>query len=236
MAVTYNATVDQIEILKSALRLVGAVSEDETPTDAQLTNASTALNMMLRAWYADGMPIWNITEGSFPLTLNVASYTIGPASTIVAAKPLRILQAFVRDTTSSVDTPMTLVTRQEYLMLGNKTSSGRPIQLHYDPLVTTGTIRIFPAPNAVSVANDTVHIVYQEPYDAMTASGSVLDFPIEWQEPVVWGLAERLAVAYGLPIEERRDIKGTARQMKLDALSNGGEEGSLYFQPDRRSW
>jgi hypothetical protein len=233
MTITYNKTVDQSEILTSALRIVGQVAEDGTPTDAQLTNASTALNMMLRAWYADGMPLWNIVETSFTPTASVANYTIGTGLTINQPKPLKMLQAFIRSTTGSNDTPMRLITRQEYLMLGNKTTTGRPIQLHYDPLVADGLIRLFPTPDSVSAGADTVHLIYQAAYDAMTASGSVLDFPVEWQEAVVFGLADRLAFVYGLPIDEKRDLRSKAKEMKMDALSMGGEGGSLFFGIER---
>jgi hypothetical protein len=70
----------------------------------------------------------------------------------------------------------------------------------------------------------------------MTASGSLLDFPIEWQEAVVFGLADRLAFVYGLPIDEKRDLRSKAKEMKMDVLSGGTEEGSFYFMADRRSW
>lgn len=236
MAVTYNKTVDQLEILTAALRVVGQVAEDGTPTDAQLTNSSTALNMMLRAWYADGMPLWNITETSFTPVAGTASYTIGPSLTVNQAKPLKMLQAFIRNTTSSVDTPLNLVTRQEYLMLGNKTSSGRPVQLHYDPEIAGGTLRLFPTPDSVTASGDTVHLIYQSQFDSMTASNSVLDFPVEWQEAVVFGLADRLAFVYGLPIDEKRDLRSKAKEMKEMVLGMGTEDGSLYFMADRRAW
>ncbi len=236
MAITYNSTINQLEIIKTSLRYVGVLSEDETPTDAQVTNASTILNMMLRAWYADGMPIWNIVENSFTLTQDISSYTIGSGQTVNLNKPLKLIQAWIRNTTSNVDTPLEIITRQEYNMLGNKTSSGRPSQLHYDPLVSTGKIRLFPTPDSNAATNDEVWIVYQEEFSPMTASGTVLDFPPEWEEAVTWGLAERLAYSFGLPVEERRDIRSQAKEAKDEALGFGTEEGSLYLQVDRRSW
>lgn len=236
MAITYNKTIDQTEILTTALRIVGAVAEDGTPTDAQLTNASSYLNMMLRAWYADGMPLWKIEERGFPLTASIATYTVGLSQTINTAKPLKIIQAFIRNTTSNVDTPLEIITRQEFLKLGNKTSEGRPSQLHYDPLVTTGNIRVFPTPDSVSATADQIYIVYQEPFDAMTATDTVLDFPVEYQEAVAFGLADRLAFTYGLPIDEKRDLRSRAKEMKEYALGFGTEEGSFFMQPDRRAW
>ncbi len=236
MAITYNSTVNQLEIIKTALGYAGVISDDETPTDAQGTKASTILNMMLRAWYADGMPIWNIVENSFPLVAAQEEYVIGSGQAVNLAKPLKLIQAWIRNTTSNVDTPLQIITRQEYNMLGNKTSSGRPSQIHYDPLVTTGKLRVFPSPDSNSATNDQIWIVYQEEFNALTGASSLLDFPLEWEDAVTWGLAERLAYAYGLPVEERRDIKTQAKQAKDMALSFGSEEGSLYFQVDRRGY
>lgn len=236
MAATYNKTVDQLETITAALRIVGQVSEDGTPTDAQITNASTALNMMLRAWYSDGMPLWKIGAITTTLSAGVGAYSIGLGETINQPKPLKIFDALIRNTATSVDTPLNIVTLAEYVSLGNKQSSGRPVIFNYTPGVTTGTIRLYPEPDAATVAADILVITYQSAYNALTASNSVLDFPIEWQEAVVFGLADRLAFVYGLPIDEKRDLRSKAKEMKEAALSIGTEEGSFYFEVDRRSW
>lgn len=55
---TYRTTRDQI--INSALRLCGAVDPENASgaTATQLSNGSEALNLMLKAWEADGLHLW----------------------------------------------------------------------------------------------------------------------------------------------------------------------------------
>ena len=54
------------------------------------------------------------------------AYNIGITKTVNTDKPLKVIQAWIRDTTSNVDVPMRILTKQEYSILGNKTTSGKP--------------------------------------------------------------------------------------------------------------
>lgn len=223
------------QIINGALRIVGALAQGESPTADMVTEAAEALNIMVKAWAADGMPLWAIKETTVPLTAT-AQYQIGLTKTINTAKPLKIIQAFVRDTTSDVDVPMTIVTKDEYNRLGNKTSTGTPIQLYYEPLLDYGIMYVYPLPDTSAISDKEIHIFYQRPFQDFDASTDNPDFPQEWYDALKFGLADRIAVEYGVPIVDRNDIKSRAMQLKNDALSFGTEEGSLYFQRDYRNW
>jgi hypothetical protein len=229
----YQATRDSL--ITGALRLVGGVAQGETPTSSQISEAAEALNMMIKAWIADGMPLWAIKKHNFALTSGTNNYTIGTSQTINTPKPLKIIQAFLRNTTSSVDTPMEIVTKQEYWDLGNKSSTGLPIQLMYDPNIMYGTIYLFPTPDSVAQTGYQVHIIYQRPFEDFDASTDTPDFPQEWTEAIKYGLAVRLAGEYGMPVQDRRQLIQEAVAIKSEALSFGTEEGSLYFQRESQN-
>lgn len=231
---TFNVTRDQI--ITGALRMIGAVAQGETPTSTQITEAAEALNMMVKAYEADGMPQWGLTEYAVPLTAGINSYSIGSGKTINTPKPLKVIQAWNRDTTSNVDIPMRIITKQEYNILGNKATSGNPIQIYYEPLLDYGILHVFPTPAAADVTNRKIHIVYQRPFEDFAATGDTPDFPQEWLEALKYGLAARLAPEYGLPIPDRKTLWQEMTIIKQDALNFGLEEGSIYFQVDRRSW
>jgi hypothetical protein len=131
---------------------------------------------------------------------------------------------------------MRLLTRQEYNQLGNKTSSGVPVQLYYNPLLTYGEINVFPVPDATVAAAYTVKFVYQRPFEDFLISADNPDFPQEWLEALKYGLAVRLAPEYGLPVQERQLLGQEAKAAKDLALSYGTEEGSVYFGIMRREW
>ena len=52
-----NFSTSRNELIAGALRIVGAVAQGETPTTAQYSEGSEALNMLCKAWMADGMPL-----------------------------------------------------------------------------------------------------------------------------------------------------------------------------------
>ena len=233
---TTSFSVTRDDIIKGALRKIGVVAQGETPTSDQITEASFALNLMVKAWEADGMPLWALRTTPIPLTANVSAYNIGISKTVNTDKPLKVIQAWIRDTTSNVDTPMRILTKQEYSILGNKTTSGKPIQIYYEPLSDYGVLHVFPTPASIDAANNQIYITYQRPFEDFNIATDTPDFPQEWYDAVVYGLAVRLAPEYGLPIDQRRVLAQEAMDIKLIAMSFGTEEGSLYMQAENRGW
>lgn len=231
---TFNVTRDQL--ITSALRMIGAVAQGETPTSTQITEAAEALNMMVKAWEADGMPLWGIAETSITLVAGTNKYQIGIGKTVDIPKPLKVIQAWNRDNTSKVDIPMRILTKQEYNILGNKTTSGNPIQMYYQPMLNYGDLYVFPTPATVDATNNKVYIVYQRPFEDFLVTGDNPDFPQEWLDALKYGLAARLAAEYGLSTEQRMLLQKEAKEVKDLALSFGTEEGSLYLGVDVRRW
>lgn len=231
-----NFSVSRDDIIKRALRLIGAVAQGETPTTDQITEAALSLNGLVKAWQADGMPLWAIRQYAITMTAGVNSYDIGVGKTIDTPKPLKVLQSWNRDSTSNVDVPMRILTKQEYNMLGNKTSSGDPIQIYYEPLIDYGVLHLFPTPSATDASTGTIYIVYQRPFEDFDASVDTPDFPQEWYDAITYGLATRLAPEYGVSIPDRKTLWQEMSIIKQEALNFGLEEGSMFFQRDFRSW
>jgi len=230
----FNVTRDQI--IAGALRMIGATAQGETPTATQVTEASEALNMLVKAWQADGMPLWGLSEYDMTLVAGQREYNIGVGQTINIPKPLRVIQIWNTNISGNIDTPMRVLTKQEYNTLGNKQSSGIPIQGYYNPQRDYGILSLFPVPDTNAASNYHVTIVYQRPFEDFDSASDNPDFPQEWIEALKYGLAVRLAPEYGLPLEQRQLLLKEAKDVKDVALSMGTEEGSIYFQRDFRSW
>lgn len=231
-----NFSTTRDDIIKGALRLCGALSLGETPSTDQVTEASDALNMLVKAWQADGMALWARSEYTLPLTLDTKSYSIGTGQTVNISKPLKITQAILHDTQTNVDIPMRIITRDEYLRLGNKSTSGQPIQIYYDPQRDSGVLYVYPPANAAAVSYKQIKFTYQKPFEDFDASTDNPDFPQEWYEALKYGLASRLAGEYGISMDDRRQLMQEAILIKNDALSFGTEEGSFFFTPDNRKY
>lgn len=228
----YARTRDQI-ILR-ALRLIGAIGSGETAAQnaTAVTEAAEALNVLCLEWQTDGMPLWAIREYVIRPYASVKSYAI-------ADGPLKVIQAWRRDssTTPNPDTPLLVITREEYQRLSAKDSTGTPSQVWYDPpgnYNQVGTATFFVAPDSNSVTYHTFYLVGQRPFEVFDASTDVPDFPKYWYNALAWGLADQLAYEYGVGVTEKAQITKKAESHKQKALDFGLEEGSIYFQPTPR--
>lgn len=227
---SYDYSQNRDDIIKRALRLLGVLAQGENPTTDQVTEAAIALNGLVKAWQADGMPLWSIKQLTVPLVADTREYTLS------TPKPLKIYQAWNHNTISNVDIPMRLITKEEYNRLGNKTSSGTPIQFYYNPQRDSGVLSIFPVPTATEVAQQEIELVYQAPFEDFDTSINTPDFPQEWYDAVTYGLATRLAPEYGVPAATRKLLWQEMTLIKQDALNFGLEEGSLFFGVERRGY
>lgn len=233
---TTTFSISRDDIINRAYRLLGVTSSGQTPSTDLVSDASFALNTLVKAWQADGMPLWAIRSYSVSLTNGDATYNIGNGQTVNTPKPLKLTQAFNHDSVSDVDIPMRILTRQEYNMLGNKTSSGNPIQIFYDPQRTYGILSVFPVPTSTEATNNTIVIHYQRPFEDFNASTDELDFPQEWFDAVCYGLACRLAPEAGISSTDRKQLWQEMTIIKNEALGFGTEEGSIHFTASLRNW
>ena len=233
---TTDFTVTRDQLIAGALRLCGVLASGESPTTDQITEGAETLNLMVKAWQVDGMPLWALKQTTIPLSAATSTYRIGVGETVDVAKPLKVIQAWRHDSISNVDVPMRILTKQEYNILGNKTSSGTPVQCYYDPQNTYGDLYMFPVPSATDATNNTVVIVHQRPFSDFDAGTDVPDFPQEWHEAIKYGLASRLAGEYQLSSSTRSFLKAEALEAHQGALSFSTEEGSIYFMVDTRNW
>ena len=217
-------------MLFRSLRIIGAIAQGETPTATQYSEAAEALNMVVKAFMADGMPLWAMTEYSLTLVAGTSTYTI------TTPKLMKVVQAFNHNSSSNVDIPMRIITRDEYNRLGNKTSAGNPIQVYHSPNRTDSTVKVFPTPDATAQTYNTIKLVAQKPFEDFDSSTDEPDFPQEWFNALKFALALALAPEYGMNIQDRNQLLKEAALYKNEALSFGTEEGSLFFQVDSRTW
>lgn len=75
---TFSRNRDQL--IAAALRKIGAFESGETPDADSVTDASAALNTMVKHWQATGIHIWRTTEAILFPQLSQVRYTLGGAS------------------------------------------------------------------------------------------------------------------------------------------------------------
>jgi len=156
----------------------------------------------------------------------VASGNEVVAFTTKINRPLKVLSA--RRRISSIDSPLEIVSREEYVDLPNKTSTGLINEIYYKPLSSTGELYVWPTGDS---ATDRLSFTYQRPIEDFDSTSNNPDFPVEWHEMLVANLAFRLAPTYGCPADTFNMIREQA--MTSYALVSGfdAEFTSVYINP-----
>lgn len=226
--------IDRDAIIRAALRKLGVIAKGQAPDTDDYEDAATALNMIVAEFRSLGMPLWARKQYTFTPTLNTATYQIGIGKTLNTAYPLHVLQAYRTDGTSTTKIYMEVIPNFNFNLYPT-TSGGTPIQLNYQPFINYGEINLWPTPDASAVLNSSVSIVYQAPFDYFDSSTDTMDFPEEWYNAVVYALAKNLAPEWTIPLPDRQMLEKQADKHLENALENGQEDGSWFFQP-RKDW
>lgn len=237
MSTTFTVTRDQI--IQLALRKLAVLELGDTPDAATIANASLALNLLIKQMSTEGLKIWKINEVTLPLEAGKNVYTIGPSAgnDLITDKPLKVIQAWLRNNTVSppIDTPMQLLSKQEYNLLGSKQSQGVANSMFYDVRQNNGEMHVYLEPNSFVEDTYELHFVCQQPLADVNRAQDIPEFPNEWMNTLVWNLADQLAIEYAVPANHRMEIAARAKTYKEQLTDWDVEVTSTFFQPDFRS-
>lgn len=235
MSTNYSITRDMI--VSSALRKLQVIELGITPDASTLSNAAQALNVVIKSWQTQGIKLWTVENYVIPLTATKNAYVISPSGPdLVQDKPLKVIQAWMRNigVTPNIDTPLLPISRQEYNVLGSKNSSGMVNSYWYEPGTISGTVTVFLTPDTSTATNYQLYLVGQRPLNDILLSTDIPDFPNEWMQALVWGLADELAIEYGVNTNVRNEISMKANKYRTELEGWDVENASTYFTPDMR--
>lgn len=147
------------------------------------------LNSFMEGLSIDRASVLSITQDNLALTAGTVSYTIGSGGAFNTTRPVKIVNAFVRDS-SNYDTPVDVIGQAAYNDIKIK-SVGQtyPRCLYYDNAYAAGlgTIYLYPAPQASltlyinsykqfsSFASVTTTLVLAPGYQRMIESNFAID-------------------------------------------------------------
>lgn len=244
-------TISRDQIITSALRKLGVLELGDTPDAATIQNASTALNLVIKQMATEGLKLWKIEELVIPMVAGQYTYVLGGPSSVpmydsfdtsfttpITDKPLKVIQGWYRNNLSTppVDTPLQLLSKQEYNILGSKQSQGVANSIFYDIKQTNGILYVYLDPNSFVQTNYNIHIVAQMPMQDLLRAQDTPDFPNEWMNTLVWSLADDLAIEYSVPGNHRAEIAQRAAAYREQLTSWDVESTSTFFQPDFRMY
>ena len=239
MSTTFTVSRDQI--IQLALRKLGVLELGDTPDAATIANASLALNLLIKQFATKGLKIWKVNELVLPLVANQTKYTVGPATVVPTtdldtAKPLKVIQAWIRNISATpfIDTPIQLLSKQEYDVLGSKFSTGTGNSLYANVRRDSTDLYLYLTPDLNTATTYVLYFVCQQPMDDLNKAQDTPDFPTEWMNTLVWNLADQLAIEYSVPGNHRQEIAARAKMYQDDLNDWDIESTSTFFQADLR--
>ena len=153
----------------------------EVRTGYDLQTARRSLNLLFADWANRGLNQWTVAQRTQTVTANDVDYDLG-------ADVIDVLSMVV--TRSSVDFSMDRISRDTYLNIPSKTTTGRPTQFFIDRQITP-KIKVWPAPeNSTDVLK----------FDCLTriedadAAVNTVDVPFRFYPCLAAGLAYYLSM------------------------------------------
>ncbi len=215
-SVDYSLTAR--EVITYALRKLRVLAEGETASATMAEDAMTELNLMLKGWQKYES-LWRYQEGSATLVADDRDYTLSPI-------PHRVISA--RFDNQDNETPMSLMTREEYYDLPDKLSTGIPTQYYVDYQRSGAILYVWPVMS--SVTDETVNYTYLARIDDIDSLDDDINIRQEFLEVCGYQLASRLADDYGRsgPVTERLIVR--AETLLEEALDEDRED-EIRFVP-----
>ena len=127
--------LDVGELIEEAYERCGL--EMRTGYDAK--TARRSLNLMFADWANRGLNLWTVTQETKSITSGTATYTL-------SSEFVDLLEVVLRNS-SNTDFTLSQMSRNEYLTIPNKASTGQPSQYFFDRQ-TTPTITLWSTPDA----------------------------------------------------------------------------------------
>jgi hypothetical protein len=305
-----NYSITRDNLIAHAYRILGALRAGGTPSADEITDATEALNIMVKAWQAYGLQLWVIKQATLIPTNSGLTYKLGDSATddhssldmgktemriagvlndtilevdsttgmvaldnigivlddgtiqwttIVSVtdsdtlvittgltsaaaidnhiyfytnkivRPHELLELYRRDYDNVVDVPLIRLSRTDFFTLSDKDTLGTPVNYYYDPQLTSSVLHVWPTAGNIFTSNSVFIANIKKPFDDLDNASDDFEFPQEWFEALVYGLAERIAPMIGYPLQDRQILKMESAQALDLALSFDHEQTDVTF-------
>ena len=139
-----------------------------------------------------------------------------------------IQEADYRVKSTSVDTPMTKISRSQYQGFSNKTSTGLPTQYWVQRFIDKVTMTLYLTPGAAQDGNY-INFYYTKRIDDVGAYTNATDVPYRFVPCMISGLAYYLAIKYAP--QRVQELKLLYEDELKRAESEDGSSNSTYISP-----
>ena len=217
---TYDFNLDIDEVIQEATEMIGG----EDTLGHEPASARRSINLMLKDWQNRGVLLWSTSVSSVTVSASVTAYSLS-SSTVDALEVV-----LNRDDT---DIQLERITPEEYLLIPNKTQTGRPSQYSIRRGRDNPTLSVWPIPeNSTDVLK--MELV-SELQDVNKSAIQNADLPKRFLPCLTCGLAYYMAMKRPLVPENRiMMLKANYEELLMRAMEEDRERASMYLRPRLR--
>jgi len=214
---TYNFNLDIDEVIQEATEMIGG----ENTLGHEPASARRSINLLLKDWQNRGILLWSTSVSSVTVAASVTAYSLN-SSTIDALEVV-----LGRDDT---DIQLTRISPEEYLLIPNKTQTGRPMQFSIRRGIDNPTMSVWPIPeNSTDILKMEV---ISELQDVDKSAGQNADLPKRFLPPLTCGLAYYMSMKRpGVEGQRIQMLKMNYEELLSRAMLEDRERASMYVVP-----
>jgi|TARA_R100000388_G_scaffold80676_1_gene59365 hypothetical protein len=217
---TYDFNLDIDEVIQEATEMIGG----EDTLGHEPASARRSINLMLKDWQNRGVLLWTTSVSSVTVSASVTAYSLS-SSTVDALEVV-----LNRDDT---DIQLERITPEEYLLIPNKTQTGRPTQYSIRRGRDNPTLSLWPIPeNSTDVLKMEI---FSELQDVDKSAIQNADVPKRFLPCLTCGLAYYMAMKRPLVAENRiMMLKANYEELLARAMEEDRERASMHVVPRLR--
>jgi len=201
------------DLLTAAIRSIGVVAAEETPSTSELTDALYAANDILSSWSPQILPVLPLTRELFGLT-GVAQYSFGPGGTWNSARPVKI-EAIAIISSNGARQPVRPATIEEYVMRPDTIATGLFAEVWYcDGGFPMMNVFLQPIPTGGNA-----EVASYKPLTQFGLLGDPLSLAPGYANALRWALAIEMAPEFGRPVSQEMMTRAVDSKMSITGLN-----------------
>jgi len=217
---TYDFNLDIDEVIQEATEMIGG----EDTLGHEPASARRSINLMLKDWQNRGVLLWSTSVSSVTVAASTTTYSLA-SSTIDALEVV-----LNRDST---DIQLERITPEEYLLIPNKTQTGRPNQYSIRRERDNPVMSVWPLPDN---STDVLKMeIISELQDVNKSAIQNADLPKRFLPCLTCGLAYYMSMKRpGVPENRIMMLKANYEELLMRAMEEDRERASMFIRPRLR--
>ena len=217
---TYSFILDIDEVIQEATEMIGG----ENTLGHEPASARRSINLMLKDWQNRGVLLWSTSVSSVTIAASTTAYDLA-SSTVDALEVV-----LNRDDT---DIQLERISPEEYLLIPNKTQTGRPSQYSIRRGRDNPVMSLWPIPEN---STDVIKIeVISELQDVDKSAGQNADLPKRFLPCLTCGLAYYMSMKRpGVDGNRIQMLKANYEELLQRAMLEDRERATMRVVPRLR--